>query len=353
MKVAFIVGARPQFIKFNPLVKKIEKKFKYIIIHTGQHYDKNMSPVFFKELGIPQPTYNLGIGSKDEATQLGEMIIKISAVLEKEKCTLAVVFGDTTSTLAGALAANKLKINIAHIEAGMRSYTDMPEEANRVLTDHMSKYLFCSTKTAVDNLKKENITKNVFLVGDLMYDNLLEVIKRKSYSKIMEELNLKNEEYYLLTVHRAENTDDFKKLNNILTACNLAKKKIIFPIHPRTKKTLIRNEKDTADYENIHFIDPLGFLDMIEVLKNAKKVLTDSGGLQKEAYLLNVPCITLRDETEWVELVRSGWNILTGANKEKIKKAILKFNPKTKRENFYGNGKSAEKIVELLKKILK
>lgn len=353
MKVAFIIGARPQFVKFSPLIKKVDKNFKYIIIHTGQHYDKNMSPVFFKELEIPQPTYNLGIGAKSELNQLGDMIIKIGEVIENEKCTLVVVFGDTTSTLAGALAAVKLKIDVAHIEAGMRSYTDMPEETNRVLTDHISKYFFCSTKTSVDNLKKENIKKNIFLVGDLMCDNLFEVVKNNNQSKIMEELRLQKEEYYLLTVHRAENTDNFKNLNNILTACCSVKKKVIFPMHPRTKKTLTANGKDYRDYGNIDFIDPVGYIDMIELLRNTKKVLTDSGGLQKEAYLLGIPCITLRDETEWTELVKSGWNILVGANKEKIKKAVLRFAPRAKRKNFYGNGRASEGISRMLETIVK
>lgn len=353
MKAAFIIGARPQFVKFSPLIKKVDKKFKHIIIHTGQHYDKNMSPVFFKELGIPQPTYNLGMGSRSELNQLGDMIMKIGEVIEKEKCTIVVVFGDTTSTLAGALAAVKLKIAVAHIEAGMRSYTQMPEETNRVLTDHISEYLFCSTQNSADNLKKENIKKNIYVVGDLMCDNLLEFMKNGYKTKIMEELRLQKEEYYLLTVHRADNTDNFKNLNNILTACNSVKKKVVFPIHPRTRKILTSNGKDLREYENIEFIDPVGYIDMIELLKNTKKVLTDSGGLQKEAYMLGIPCITLRDETEWTELVTSGWNILVGANKEKIKKAALSFNPKTKGKNFYGNGRASEEISRILETIVK
>lgn len=346
MKVCFIVGARPQFIKLSPLVKKIGGKFKYIIIHTGQHYDENMSPVFFRELKIPEPDYNLGAGGKNELTQLGEMINKTGEVLAKENCALAVVFGDTTSTLAGALAASKLKIDVAHIEAGMRSYTDMPEEENRRLTDHLSEYLFCSTKQAVENLKKENIKNNVYLVGDIMYDGLLAALKKES--AVFSKLKLKKKSYYLMTIHRQENTDNFKRLNDILSACADLDKKVVLALHPRTGAVLRKFGGAVKDYKNILFIEPVGYVDMVNLLKNSKKLLTDSGGLQKEAYLLGVPCITLRDETEWTELVKAGWNILAGADKNKIKKAVLNFTPKGRRVNFYGNGNAAGKIVDIL-----
>ncbi|MFH1453846.1 MAG: UDP-N-acetylglucosamine 2-epimerase (non-hydrolyzing) [Armatimonadota bacterium] len=351
LKIAFIVGARPQFVKLAPLMKRSKNKQDSIIIHTGQHYDGNMSPLFFKELGIPSPSYNLGIGKNIKgAEQLGLMIIKIAEVFLKEKCSLAVVFGDTTSTLAGALAAAKLGIDAVHIEAGMRSYTDMPEEENRVLTDHLCRYLFCSTQQAVKNLKKENITSEIYMVGDLMYDNLKEVLKSKRNSDILKRLGLKKKDYYLLTAHRAENTDNPKRLDNILTACSQLKKRVVFPVHPRTKNTISNNGKK---YKNIEFTEPVGYIDMVELLKGSDKVLTDSGGLQKEAYILGIPCITLRKETEWTELVKAGWNILAGTDKNKIKKAVQSFNPKRTRKKFYGTGRSADKIYRILKKIVK
>ncbi|MEO0129207.1 MAG: UDP-N-acetyl glucosamine 2-epimerase [candidate division WOR-3 bacterium] len=351
MKIISVVGARPQFIKVMPLISAIKKfRIKHVLVHTGQHYDYEMSKVFFDELEIPEPDYNLGVGSGTHGEQTGEMLKRIEQVLIKEKPDWVLVYGDTNSTLAGALAAKKLHIKLAHIEAGLRSYNRlMPEETNRVLTDHCSDILFCPTENAVKNLKKEgftNILNNgklislnesfprplgervgvrgkistsvfpiVLNVGDIMYDALLMSLPiAEKKSKILEKLKLRPKEYYLATIHRAENTDDPKRLKNIIKALiQISKHKpVIFPIHPRTYKKIselgLLNPK--SEIRNPKLIKPVGYLDMLLLEKNALKIITDSGGVQKEAYLLKVPCITLREETEWVETVESGWNVV-------------------------------------------
>lgn len=326
MKIISIVGARPQFIKLGPLSKSLRKRHKEIIVHTGQHYDLEMSDNFFKELNLPQPDYNLGIGSGPHGEQTGRMLEKLEEVLVFEKPDLVIVYGDTNSTLAGALASIKLNIPVAHIEAGLRSFKkSMPEEINRLLVDHVSNWLFCPTTTAVNNLKKEGITKGVHLVGDVMYDSLKHnlAIAQKN-SRILERLNLKSQAYYLVTIHRAENTDSKENLQKLVAILGSLKKKTVFPVHPRTKKSLssygLWNKLNSKG--NIILTSPASYLDMLVLEKNADCILTDSGGVQKEAMFLETFCLTLRDETEWIETVQSGWNKVVGLNQNRIIRAL-------------------------------
>jgi UDP-N-acetylglucosamine 2-epimerase len=353
MKILTVVGARPQFIKLAPLSKILrENGINEIIVHTGQHYDENMNDLFFKELEIPEPDYNLGIGSGNHGEQTGRMLIEIEKIILKEKPELVIVYGDTNSTLAGALAASKLHIKLAHVEAGLRSFNKrMPEEINRVLTDHVSDILFCPTQTAVENLKNEGITNGVYLVGDVMFDALLHFSKISDMkSNILERLNIKPKEYYLVTIHRAENTDNYERLKNILIAFSKMDEIVVFPIHPRTRKMInYYGLSDLLENNNVKVIDPVGYLDMLKLEKNAKAILTDSGGVQKEAFWLKVPCITLRDETEWIETVNLGWNRLVGSNVEKILEAVrdLKFGTDVNFDNDF----SAKKMYEIIKAV--
>ena len=354
MKIATVVGARPQFIKMAPVSREFKKAgIEEVVIHTGQHYDYEMNRIFFEQLGIREPDYYLGVGSGTHGYQTGEMLKRIEEVLIRERPDVVLVYGDTNSTLAGALAAVKLHIKVAHVEAGLRSFDKrMPEEVNRVLTDHMSDYLFAPTETAVKNLHNEGIKSGIYLTGDVMYDALLHNIKiARERSRILTELGLKPKEYLLATVHRAENTDNRRNLGNIVSAFIESEELIVFPVHPRTRKYLaeykLMDKVESAD--NIVLIPPVGYLDMLILEENARKILTDSGGVQKEAYFLRVPCITLRERTEWVETVEDGWNILTGASKEKILRAIRGFEPSGDTYTYkFGDGKASEKISRIL-----
>lgn len=353
MKVATVVGARPQFVKMAPVSRELRKHFDEIVIHTGQHYDYEMNKIFFEQLNIPEPDYYLGVGSGSHGQQTGEMLKRIEEVLMKEKPDLVLVYGDTNSTLAGALAAVKLHIRVAHVEAGLRSFDKrMPEEVNRVLTDHVSDYLFAPTETAVKNLHNEGIKKGVYLTGDVMYDALLYNIKiAKEKSMIIDKLELRPKEYTLATVHRAENTDNRKNLESIIDAFIESNKLIVFPAHPRTQKYLKTYGlmKKIEKATNILLIPPVGYLDMLVLEENARKILTDSGGVQKEAYFLKIPCITLRDRTEWVETVEDGWNILVGADKKEIVRAIEEFEPTGETYSYrFGKGDAHKKITEIL-----
>ncbi len=347
MKIITVIGARPQFIKCAAVSKELRKKHTELIIHTGQHYDENMSDVFFDELEIPKPDFNLEVGSGNHGKQTGEMLSKIEEIYLKENPDLVLVYGDTNSTLAGALAASKLLIPVAHVEAGLRSRNmNMPEEQNRILTDHISKYLFTPTETADVNLKNEGLS-NIHNVGDVMYDGVLfftELSNKKA--KVLEQFGLKKNEYILATIHRAENTDYQERLENIFKALEESGENIILPLHPRTDKYI--KEYGIKLGENIKIIDPVGYLDMIALESNAKKIVTDSGGVQKEAFFMGVPCVTLRDETEWVETVSNGWNVIVGADKEMIIENIKNFNPINERINVFGEGNAAKKITEII-----
>lgn len=352
MKLLTVIGARPQFIKAAAVSRKLRAENEEIIVHTGQHYDDNMSKVFFDELEIPMPDYNLNVGSGSHGAMTGNMMIKIEEVILKEKPDCVIVYGDTNSTLAGGVCASKLLIPLAHIEAGLRSFNKkMPEEQNRILTDHVSSFLFTPTETAVDNLKNEGVINNVYNVGDVMYDasiHYLNIAQKKS--NIIEKLKLSKGEFILGTVHRAENTNDPSRLKNIVKALNESGAKIVIPLHPRTKKYL--NEYNLSFSDNIKLIDPIGYLDMLMLENYSSKIVTDSGGIQKEAYFVKKPCITLRDESEWVETVQSGWNILAGADYDKITNAIQSFEMNGEQINYYGNGKASEHICNILKENL-
>lgn len=350
MKVVTIVGARPQFIKAAPVSRVLRKEAKEILIHTGQHYDQSMSDVFFEELKIPIPDQNLHVGSKLHGEQTGEMLKKVEEVLVTEKPDAVLVYGDTNSTLAGSLVAAKLHIPVAHVEAGLRSFNKrMPEELNRIITDHVSRWLFCPTPVAVENLNNEGIKQGVHLVGDVMFDSI--VFNRElatQQSTILEELQLAKKDYLLATIHRAENTDDLERFKNIVEALNQLTDLTVFPIHPRTKHKLTEYGLELKN-PNLKLIPPVGYLDMLQLEAHAKKILTDSGGVQKEAFILHVPCITLRDETEWIETVELKANRLVGADKEKILEAVNEFEVDFSSVTpVYGQGDTAEKIVRQL-----
>lgn len=349
LKIVTILGARPQFIKAAAVSSLFSKHFDEVLVHTGQHYDANMSDVFFEELNIPNPKYHLNIGSGSHGAMTGAMLTEIEKVLEQEKPDFVLVYGDTNSTIAGSLAASKLLIPVIHVEAGLRSFNKaMPEEQNRILTDHISDLLFVPTQTAVDHLKNEGITKGVHLVGDVMYDGMLhfeEIAKKKS--TILLDLNLNEKEFLLCTIHRAENTDNPERLKSIFEGLNAVSDKIVLPLHPRTQKYIQRYGITIADH--VLVIDPVGYLDMVMLESASKKIVTDSGGIQKEAFFLQIPCITLREETEWVETVKNGWNRLVGTNSDQIKEAILNFYPTGDSYKYFGDGNAVHKIVETIK----
>jgi len=353
MKILSIVGARPQFIKAAPLSRKLRESCREVLVHTGQHYDDNMSAAFFKELSIPAPDYHLGIGSGRHGMQTGAMLTRIEELLLNERPDWVLVYGDTNSTLAGALAACKLPIPLAHVEAGLRSFNrKMPEESNRILTDHCSDLLFCPSQAAVDNLGREGLTEGVHLVGDIMFDAVLQFSEiANQCSTILQSLNVRPREYLLATVHRPGNTDVAPNLRNILDAFLGINEPILFPIHPRTRKRIAEFE-NMPDLQNptgkVKLIEPVGYMDMLILERNARLILTDSGGMQKEAYWLGVPCVTLREETEWVETVEAGWNTLVGADPGLIVEATRSFNPPSKRRPLYGDGNAAAKCASIL-----
>ena len=356
MKILSIVGARPQFVKAAPVSQAVRKKHTEILLHTGQHYDENMSRIFFDDLEIPRPDYNLEIGSESHAVQTARMLEGIERVLLDERPDAVLVYGDTNSTIAGALAATKLHIPVAHVEAGLRSFNwDMPEEINRVLTDRISRWLYCPTQTAIDHLKNEGRTEGVYLTGDVMYDALLHFgTIAETRPSPLERFHLEEKAYCLATVHRPANTDDLENLRAIVNAFLESGETIIFPVHPRTRKFLTDYglDKEIEASENLRVVEPLSYLDILILEKHAKKILTDSGGMQKEAYLWGVPCVTLREETEWTETVEEGWNRLVGARYDEILEAIADFHPSSSRRFSYGDGHASEKIIRILEAAL-
>lgn len=349
MKVATVVGARPQFIKASPVTQALARSGRQeLLIHTGQHYDYMLSEVFFQELNLPEPDYHLEVGSAPHGAQTGKMLARIEEVLLHERPDLVLVYGDTNSTLAGALAAVKLSIAVGHIEAGLRSFNRrMPEEINRVLTDHVSSLLFCPTETAVRNLALEGITQGVHLVGDVMYEAVLRYVEiAQQRSRVLEVLGLEPRHYLLITVHRPGNTDNAETLRSILAAINALGETVVFPAHPRVQKAM--HQFGLRVRPHVRLIEPVGYFDMLVLEKNARMILTDSGGVQKEAYFFAVPCVTLRTETEWVETVEAGWNVVVGTDHEKIIEAVNGFSPNGARPGIFGDGRTSERIVDLL-----
>jgi UDP-N-acetylglucosamine 2-epimerase len=349
MRFASIVGARPQFIKLAPVSRALRLQHEELIIHTGQHYDAALSDQFFDELAIPTPDYHLGVGSASHGAQTGRMLEAIEEVLQKERPDGVIVFGDTNSTLAGALAAAKLHMPVAHVEAGLRSFNrEMPEEINRILTDHLSTWLFCPTETACQHLADEGVTSGVARVGDVMYDVLKQVQPRlaERAPALLSSFGVEAQSYLLLTIHRAANTDDPVRLSQIAQAISDLGKPVIFPVHPRTQKFM--QEYHLTWGTKVHLIEPLGYLDMLTLVQAASRIATDSGGLQKEAFLLGTPCATLREETEWPETLEGGWNTLVGSRPKAIIEALNLPQPEPLHQNPFGEGDAALRIAGLL-----
>lgn len=358
MKIVTVVGARPQFIKAAAVSRVIRKRHREILVHTGQHYDENMSAIFFDQLQLPQPDRNLNVGSRSHGRQTAAMLEGIEQVLMEENPDCVLVYGDTNSTLAGTLAASKLHVPVAHVEAGLRSFNKkMPEEINRILSDHVSSLLLCPTDTAVKNLRREGITQGVFQVGDVMCDAVMfysEFADRQGkdvcfqqMEGLFDEIPLL-EHWYMATIHRAENTDSVRKLKEIVGALEKLDAPVVFPVHPRIRG-MVKELYDENHYKNLVFIEPVGYLSMLYLVKHAKKTITDSGGLQKETYLLGTPCVTVRDQTEWTETLKGGHNVLAKADKIDILDKVLHTRVESgSAEHYYGDGHAAEKICTLL-----
>jgi UDP-N-acetylglucosamine 2-epimerase len=346
--VLSIVGARPQFVKASVVSRAIRRRHRESLVHTGQHYDDNMSGSFFRDLDLPEPDYHLGIGSGPHGRQTGDMLAAIEGVLLESRPDVVVVHGDTNSTLAGALAAAKLGVPLAHVEAGCRSYDrSMPEEINRVVTDHVSTLLFCPTETAAANLYREGIQQGVHRVGDVMLDLLSQRLDDTAASPILSRLGLEPRGYVLATVHRAANTDDHARLRDIVAALHDLEETVVFPVHPRTHAAL---QQIPMTNGHVRLLDPVGYLDMIQLVRRARLVVTDSGGVQKEAFFLGTPCITLRTTTEWMETVDAGWNCLVGTSPAAITEAARSWRPSTEAPDTaaFGDGHAADRIALLL-----
>ncbi|MEC7641398.1 MAG: UDP-N-acetylglucosamine 2-epimerase (non-hydrolyzing) [Nitrospinota bacterium] len=355
-KILTVVGARPQFIKAAVVTRLVQETFsgcmEEFMVHTGQHYDENMSRVFFDQLNLPKPKTNLDVGSGTHGEQTGKMIVLLEQEILSLKPDMVLVYGDTNSTLAGALAAAKLHVPVAHVEAGLRSWNrKMPEEVNRVVVDHVSNLLLCPSKVAVANLKQEGISEGVVIAGDVMHDSALYCAGQAEKNReVFDELLVKNEiasgQYFLATVHRAENTDQPQNLRQIISAFERLPGKVVWPLHPRAAKVLKENHIPCG--ENIIATPPFSYLDMLLFLKNAKTVLTDSGGVQKEALFFKIPCITLREETEWTETVEGGWNIISGIEPDRILDAVGTHPRLVKKDvdRVYGSGHSGVRVIE-------
>ena len=348
MKILSVVGARPEFVQAAPLSRALRQNHQEVLVHTGQHYDYLMSQAFFDELGIPAPDYNLETGSGSHARQTAEILVRLEEVVLWERPQLVIVRGDTNSTLAGALVASKLHIPVAHIEAGERSYDRrMPEEVNRLVADCVADLFFCASQEAVHRLASEGITQHVYWVGDVMLDAMIHnrPIARRN-SSVLARLGLTPGSYALVTIHRAANTGDSSRLSKIVEALNGTSETIVFPAHPRTRKALARIDAQFVDH--VKLIEPVAYFDMMMLEENARLIATDSGGVQREAYFLGVPCLTLRDETEWVETVAAGWNKLVGTEPERILDAWFSFRPPMERPPIFGDGTAGQRIAQIL-----
>jgi len=348
VRLLTVIGARPQFIKAAPVSRILRQKHEEMLLHTGQHYDDAMSNLFFRQLEIPAPDWNLDIGSGPHGAQTAAMLSGIENIATEQRPDWVLVYGDTNSTLAGALAGAKLHIPVAHVEAGLRSFDRrMPEEINRIVADHISDLLLCPTAVGVANLKREGIEKGVVQVGDVMYDAFRQNLEvaRKDCS-IVEDLGLERGGFQLLTVHRADNVDRRDQLAAILRGVSESGKQTIFPVHPRTRAALDSVHVDAG--ANVRMIEPVGYLEMLVLEENAEAIVTDSGGVQKEAYFAGRPCVTLRETTEWTETVDAGWNVLVGTNSSAIAEAMRGFRPAGERPSLYGDGHASERVVEAL-----
>ncbi len=349
MKIVSVVGARPQFVKAAAISRRLRVRHREILVHTGQHYDYEMSGIFFDGLAIPPADVNLAVGSGSHGAQTAAMLQGLEALLAIERPDWLLVYGDTNSTLAGVLAASKVFVPVAHVEAGLRSFNRrMPEEVNRVVSDHLSDLLLCPSETAIRNLGAEGISANVHLVGDVMLDVLHWAGPRvdERGPRALAGLGVQEKRYLLVTIHRAENTDEPARVASIVDALNALDEPVVFPAHPRTRRAMATAGVELSPH--VRLIDPLGYVEMMSLTRSARLVLTDSGGLQKEAYWLGVPCLTLRDQTEWVETVEAGWNTLVGADREWIVDAVRTVAPPGSRPDLYGDGGGAERCVDLL-----
>jgi len=351
VKVVSVVGARPQFVKAFPISRALRERHEEVLVHTGQHYSETMSDVFFDELDIPTPEYNLGVGSASQGQQTGTMVSRFGKLVERESPDVVLVYGDTNSTLASAIVAAKTDACLAHVEAGLRSYNrSMPEEINRVLTDHVSELLFAPTQRGVENLRKEGIGNGmVHQTGDVDVRRYPVARTRAAErSTVLDERGLTDGEYVLATVHRAGNTDDPRRLKAIMAALCNVDREVVFPIHPRTSERLDDCGLRETVAERLTLIDPVGYVDFVRLLDGAERVATDSGGVQKEAFFLDTPCITLRDETEWVETVEAGWNVLVGADEAAIARELARPVSLPEKPELYGDGDAAEQIVTII-----
>ena len=348
MRIVTIIGNRPQFVKAAAVSRRLRERFDELIVHTGQHYDDDLSRIFFEELDVPRPARELGAGSGSNTVQTARILAALEPVLAELEPTLALVYGDTNSTLAGALAAAQAGIPLGHVEAGMRSFDRaMPEELNRVLTDHASDLLLCSTPTSVENLEREGVAGDVRLVGDVMADVSLafrDIAEERS--RILDELGLEPGSYLVVTAHRAGNVDDLERLEALVTLLEALPRPVVFPVHPRTRSRLEATGL-MVRLSQLTTVPPLGYLDFLKLARHARAVFTDSGGVQKEAYLLSVPCVTMRDRTEWTETVDTGWNVLVDLNVDAAL-AALDNQPPAERPQLYGGGRAAERVAETL-----
>lgn len=353
MKVISVVGARPQFIKAAAVCRALRANHEEILVHSGQHYDYAMSDVFFEQLGIPKPDFNLAVGSGAHGRQTGEMMGLLEELFLEQRPDVVLVYGDTNTTLAAGIAAAKVGIPVAHVEAGLRSFNrSMPEEINRVLVDHLSEVLLCPTRTAVANLKSEGVSHGVHLVGDVMLDTARFFAERTDGTEVLDQFGVEPGSYYLATVHRAGTSDSPSRLASVIEAFGDLELPVLWAVHPRTRKNIeefaLTGALEAAD--NVRAIPPLSYLETVALLKNARALLTDSGGMQKEAYFFGIPCVTLRDETEWVETVELGWNRLVGTDREAIVSAASTVSRPESRPDVYGDGRASEEIVEILER---